>query len=250
MNAIGVPRSGRCGGWVYYMRGSKQHRRRWVKPSDPRTAAQLRARAAFGAASKAWSTSERLTEEQRGDWHREARKVRSRPRLAQSGPLTAQQHFVGKNCTRARIGLGLLLERRERVREKEGGRRQKAEFRAGAQATIESHRCSAVTPPCQRDLGTERQMAAGRSKAASQVQRWQRVAQSTWEQYRGTTLGPRCGHGSMARVSWTVSQCCEGLSCGSARAGGRWLRQGGIGPAGAGVPGRHGSGGRERLARE
>ena len=56
MNLSGPPRSGRRGEWVYYMRGNKQCRRRYVRPRDPRTPAQLRVRQTFGAASKAWSS--------------------------------------------------------------------------------------------------------------------------------------------------------------------------------------------------
>jgi len=36
--------------------------------------------------------------------------VRSRPRLAQSGPLTGQQYFISVNCPRIREGLPMLLQ--------------------------------------------------------------------------------------------------------------------------------------------
>jgi hypothetical protein len=104
-----VPRSGRWGEWVFYMRGNKQCRRRYVVPRDPRTPGQLRSRAALAAASKAWSESCRLTPEDRQAWIAAGAKVQSRVRLGQSGPLTGQQHFVGRNCEKGRIGLDMLL---------------------------------------------------------------------------------------------------------------------------------------------
>jgi hypothetical protein len=103
-----VPRSGRWGDWVYYLRGNKQCRRRYVLPTDPRTPGQLRSRAAFGAASKAWSESCQLTEEDRRSWRAAGAKVQSRVRLGQSGPLTGQQHYVGRNCAKDRTGLEML----------------------------------------------------------------------------------------------------------------------------------------------
>ena len=96
-----VRKSGRCGDWVWYPRGSKQCKRRWVSPRDPRTPGQLRSRAALGAASKEWSHSEKLTEEQREDWRRKAGKVQSRVRLGQSGPLTGQLNYVGRKTEKA-----------------------------------------------------------------------------------------------------------------------------------------------------
>ena len=103
-----VPRSGRFNGWIYYMRGNKQVRRPYVKPRDPRTAAQLRCRAAFATAVRAWSECQGMTQEDQRAWIAAAEKIRSRPRLAQSGPLTGQQYFIGVNCARAQQGLGML----------------------------------------------------------------------------------------------------------------------------------------------
>jgi hypothetical protein len=90
------------------MRGNKQCRRRWVKPKDPRTTTQLRYRAALTAAAKAWSNSPFLTEEDRKAWCARAKKLRSRPRLAQSGPLTGQLYFVAVNTERLLKGLVML----------------------------------------------------------------------------------------------------------------------------------------------
>jgi hypothetical protein len=97
MSLSGPPRSGRRGEWVYYMRGNKQFRRRYVRPRDPRTPAQLRVRQTFGAAAKAWS-SPGLSQQERQDVRTAAKKVQSRPRLRQSGHLFGQQYFVGQAC--------------------------------------------------------------------------------------------------------------------------------------------------------
>ena len=100
MTSDGILKSGRCGKWVYYVRNGKQCRRRYTKPRDPRTPEQLRLRAAFGAASKAYSQV--LTEEQRQECRAAGAKVRSRPRLGQSGPLTGQQYLISRNSAEAR----------------------------------------------------------------------------------------------------------------------------------------------------
>ena len=111
-----IKKSGRCGDWVWYVRGNKQCRRRWAKPRDPRTPEQLEWRARLGAASRKYSQG--LSPEQRDACIAAGAKRRSRPRLAQSGPLTGQQHWVGREC-----------------QAKAEGRRQKAETAAkGLQA--------------------------------------------------------------------------------------------------------------------
>ena len=91
-----VIKSGRCGDWVWYIRGSKQCRRRWAKPKDPKTPAQLRCRARLAAASKDYSKA--LTDEQQRACIAAGAKLRTRPRLAQSGPLTGQLHWVRQHC--------------------------------------------------------------------------------------------------------------------------------------------------------
>ena len=105
-----VPKSGRFGPWIYYMRRNKQVRRPYVKPRDPRTPAQLRNRATFAVAVKAWSQCQGMTQEDQKTWIAAAEKIRSRPRLAQSGPLTGQQYFIGVSCARGQQGLGMLLQ--------------------------------------------------------------------------------------------------------------------------------------------
>jgi hypothetical protein len=95
--------SGRFGDWVYFVRNGKQCRRRYVRPKDRRSPAQLRVRKNFGEAAKHWSHSPQLTQAQRDAWELEANQIQSRPRLGQSGPLTGQQHFVGRACAKGRV---------------------------------------------------------------------------------------------------------------------------------------------------
>ena len=86
-------KSGRCGDWVWYLlRGSKQCRRLWVKPKDPRTHKQRSCRARLRAASKAYS--EFLTDAEQDACIAAGAKVQTRVRAGSSGPLTGHQHFV------------------------------------------------------------------------------------------------------------------------------------------------------------
>jgi hypothetical protein len=113
MRILDIPKSGRCGKFVFYMRGRRLCRRLYVVPRDVRTAARRRTRGAFGAISKAWSQV--LTEEQRQAWIVAGAKVESHPRLWQSGPLTGEMHFEGINSARCRIGANMLLWPTERA---------------------------------------------------------------------------------------------------------------------------------------
>ncbi len=90
-------KSGRCGDWVWYVRGGHQWRRRWLKPFDPKTAKQLAWRAHLAAASKAYN--ELLTDEQQDACIAAGAKRRCRPRLGDSGTQTGQQYWVGKECS-------------------------------------------------------------------------------------------------------------------------------------------------------
>jgi hypothetical protein len=127
------PVSGRAGRYVYYWAYGRLCWRAYVVPKDPRTAVQRRSRAAFGAASKAWSESRLLTQERQAAWRAAAAKTRSAPRLAQSGRLNAQQNYVAQNSLKARWGLPLLLEPPPGGRKHAEGRRQKPESAAPAQ---------------------------------------------------------------------------------------------------------------------
>lgn len=80
------------------MRDGKQRRRPYRRPKDPHTLAQMRCRGRFGAASSSYS--QWLTDEQYEASIAAGAKVRSRPRLGQSGPLTGQQYWVSKEYAR------------------------------------------------------------------------------------------------------------------------------------------------------
>jgi hypothetical protein len=175
MKILDIPKSGRCGDFVFYMRGNKQCRRRYVVPRDPRTAGQLRARAAFGAASRTWSHSLRLTQEEREAWRTAAASIQSRPRLAQSGPLTGQLHYVGRMCAQGRLSGEEKARRCERNGEGQQTSLQALQIQRVARSTWE-HSLSAyrATP------GRHRQ-ALGCARAG-------------WHSLRGcVNLAPRIG---------------------------------------------------------
>ena len=127
------PVSGRAGRYVYYWAYGRLCWRAYVVPKDPRTAVQQRSRAAFGAASKAWSESRLLTPERRHAWRAAAANTKSTPRLGQSGRLNAQQTFVKHNSLKEQWEQPLLLEPSEGGRKKDEGRRQKLESPPPAQ---------------------------------------------------------------------------------------------------------------------
>ena len=122
--------SGRSGPFVYYMLNGKQRWRRYSVPRDPRTAHQQRSRAAFRAASKTWSQEGPLTDKQRDAWYADGAKRRSRPRLGQSGPLTGQQNYIGRNSTRKQRDYQMLSHPRQREQEKGKHKRLKSELTA------------------------------------------------------------------------------------------------------------------------
>ena len=92
-------KSGRCGDWVWFMRGGKQRRRPYTRPNDPHTLAQLRSRGRLSAASKRYSFG--MTDGQRKACIAAGARLRTRPRLAQSGPMTGQQYLISGEYARA-----------------------------------------------------------------------------------------------------------------------------------------------------
>ena len=85
-------KSGRCGDWIWFVHRGKQIRRLYLRPRDPRTPAQLRSRARLSAASRKYCCF--LTEKQQNACIAAGAKLRSRPRMGQSGPLTGQQYSI------------------------------------------------------------------------------------------------------------------------------------------------------------
>jgi len=139
--AEGKPMSGRCGAFVYYMRNGKQCWHRYCVPKDPRTLAQQRSRARFGAASKTWSEDGLLTEAHRDEWYADGARKRSRPRLGSSGPLTGQQHYIGRNSTRNQRDSEMLLHPHQRKQEKAKSKGLRPEL------TAQVHKFQHVTRP-------------------------------------------------------------------------------------------------------
>ena len=109
---IDIPKSGRCGDKVHAMRGKTPWRRRYVVPTNPRTAAQVQARDALGGPARAWG--KKLTQEQRDAWNAVAKQEWSKPRLAQAGPLHGEQVFTGRSSVLLKVGKELLLWPRPR----------------------------------------------------------------------------------------------------------------------------------------
>jgi hypothetical protein len=183
-------KSGRCGDWVWYMRGNKQFRHLYVKLHDPRTPKQLHWRAHFGAASTKYSDT--LTQEQRNARIAAGAKFRSRPRLAQSGPLTGQQYSIRvEYATNAR------------ARAESAVKAAKALQTLGLLvSTSGTHRSISRVPPDQghRDTGRGSKKEGRRKNgecnrrkagAASEARQAQRVTRSRWGRYRNTTRAVR-----------------------------------------------------------
>jgi hypothetical protein len=184
--AQGKPMSGRSGPFVYYMLNGKQCWRRYGVPKDPRTPAQQRSRAAFRTASKAWSQARPLTNKQRHAWYADGAKRQSRSRLGQSGPLTGQQNYIGRNATRKQRDYELLSHPRQREQEKGKNRRLKSEL------TVQVSKSQPITRPASGTLRAHAVAApsirrarsgnAGKSRAGqlmSQVPRLQRFTRPT-----------------------------------------------------------------------
>lgn len=182
----GSLKSGRAGAYVYYVRKGRQCWRRCVVPRDPRTPAQQRLRARFGAASKTWSADGTLTDEQRHAWYTQGTKTRSRKRLGTSGKLTGQQAFVGRNCAKGHREGGMLLDPHEREMNNPETKAHKPELIAKvAQSQRVTQSSSGTRPvPTMVDRCLRRGMKGhprrGRNKLlTSEVASSYRLAQST-----------------------------------------------------------------------
>ena len=101
-----TPQSGKLGDIVSYQNRYGQVDRTLVVPVNRGTAFQQRARSDFGRFAAQWR---KLTEDQRLAWNRAGRRLPSRPRLGQSGPLTGCAYFIQVNCNLASIGLPMVV---------------------------------------------------------------------------------------------------------------------------------------------
>ena len=173
-------RSGRCGDWVYYLlRGNKQFRRRWVRPKDPRTPAQLQSRARLRIASRHYSS--RLTNEERDACIAAGAKRQSRPRLGQSGALTGQQYSVRKAYAKN----AAVKVKSTRI-PAQVPRPQKV-----TRPTWETRRGVTVVAPGQRARRTGVMGRGRKAGAASEVLKRKGLTRHTWDRYRnGSGLVP------------------------------------------------------------
>ena len=133
-------KSGRCGDWVWYLRGGKQRRRLYVKPRDPRTPRQRYWRAKFGAASSRYSHA--LTQEERRACIEAGSKLRSRPRLAQSGPLKGQHYSIRRDyATSAAVRPPDTKSSRNPLQTKGNSRSTSDRYRTSAGPLSHQHAC-------------------------------------------------------------------------------------------------------------
>lgn len=180
-------KSGRCGDWIWYMRGGKQCRRSYARPKDPRTLAQMHSRGRLSAASRLYSQA--LMDEQQDACITAGAKVQSRRRLDQSGPLTGQQYWVHKEAARRKAqSKATKLKTAPQV----------SQPQMVTRSTSGTHRGISRVPPDHRRLGTgfarevgggrkcvERRM--GQAAPPSQVLQHQRVTRSTRRHFRSIT---------------------------------------------------------------
>ena len=166
-------RSGRCGDWVFYLLpGGKQCRRRWVRPRDPRTTAQLQSRARLGTASRKYSTT--LTAQERDAWIAAGARRRSRPRLGQSGPLTGQQYSVRREYAANARGKVQNTEIPAKVLKPQMVMRPTWGLRRGSAGLL----------PEQRRSGRRVTGRGQKPVVAPQMRQPHRATRSTWKRYR------------------------------------------------------------------
>ena len=178
--------SGRSGPFVYYMVNRKQCWRRYSVPNDPRTHAQQRSRAAFRAASRTWSQEGPLTDKQRDAWYADGAKRQSRSRLGQSGPLTGQQNYIGRNATRKQRDYQLLSHPPQRGQAQAKHKRLKSELpvqvsqsKSFTRPVSGTRRGHAVPAPSMRRAHTGNGKKPRARQLISQVRRLQRFTRPT-----------------------------------------------------------------------
>ena len=183
-------RSGRCGDWIWYMRGGKQCRRRYARPRDPATLAQLLSRARFGAVSRRYGHM--LAEEEQVACIAAGAKLRSRTRLDQSGPLTGQQYWVRKDSAHAKVNVkptkaktALQVLKPQRVTRSTSG-----QHRGMSRVPPELHRLGALR--ARKGRGGSGLVGSRLKKPAppSHVLRNRKVARSAWRRHRRGAMVP------------------------------------------------------------
>ena len=188
-------KSGRCGDWVFYLLHAKQFRHLWAKPRDPRTPKQRYWRARLSAASRKYS--EALTDEQQNACIAAGAKRRSRPRLAQSGPLTGQQWWVQSQCAGKAEGAVRSAQTATKALQTKGI----------SLPTWEAHRGAPVAPPWQhrRNKLPARKVEEGRKNAERRNQKGSLGARVMRPQIRAFTTSR--GRLAPCRSHWQIVPC-------------------------------------------
>jgi hypothetical protein len=186
--------SGRSGPFVYYMVKRKQCWRRYSVPKDPRTHAQRRSRAAFRVASRTWSQAGSLTGKQRDAWRADGAKRQSRSRLGQSGPLTGQQNYIGRNATRKQRDYQLLARPPQRGQAEAKHKRLKSELAVQVQQSklvtrpmSGTRRAHTVAAPSIRQVHTAYERKPKARKLMSQMPSLQRLTRPTSDRPQTST---------------------------------------------------------------
>jgi hypothetical protein len=175
-------KSGRCGDWVWYMRGRKQHRHLCLKPRDPRTPLQIYWRACFGAASKKYSAA--LTDEQQDACIAAGTRLPCRKRLGESGRLTGHQYLIRREyAAHAQSSATSAEKSKNGLQTKEIPR-----------STSGTHRhIAGITPgPHRRDTGRAGKDEGRRQNEERRIQKKQLDAEVTQlQRFRRSTPRPR-----------------------------------------------------------
>ena len=195
-------KSGRCGDWVWYMRGRKQCRHLYVKPMDPRTPRQQLWRTRFRAASKKYSHS--MADDQRDACISAGAKLRTRPRLGQSGPLTGQQYSIRREYAAKAWEGG--RPRRPKLKEsiQTAQKAQKGLQTQGiSRSTSDPHRGITGVPPGQRRWDVRRGSKSGGTRKDRGGRRWKAMtAPELLQPYRLTRPGGLRYRNTPRAVRW------------------------------------------------
>jgi hypothetical protein len=197
-------KSGRCGDWVWYLWRNQQRRHVYFKPADPATSKQRRWRARFRAASRKYSKL--LTDEQQDACIAAGAKLPCRPRLGPSGYLTGQQYLIRKEYAakeeprlrRAKLTaevpqLQIVTETpKSQALQPQRLTRSTSGTRRGLSGTSPGGRCR-NTGRAGEDKGRRKSEECRKQKvkAASEVQRPQRVMRPTRGRNRSTPRAMR-----------------------------------------------------------
>ena len=227
--------SGRSGPFVYYMLNRKQCWRRYGIPKDPRTPAQKRSRAAFRAASTTWSQAGPLTVKQREAWYADGAKRQSRSRLGQSGPLTGQQNYIGRNSTRKQRDYQLLSRPPQRGQAEVKNKRLKSELTVQVsqskpimRAMSGTRRVHTVTAPTIRRAHTGNARKPKARQLMSQMPRLQRFTRPTSDRPQTSTRalpGQRQRKASQPRGTGKLGSLKRPPRLGKARGNARRLKR-------------------------